>query len=206
MDNNQPTSFQPNSQPVSSVDGFATPTTRPMQTAPEAPQPQAPYAQPQPQPMAASDMSKLFAPDAPLPNAPVMTMKAPKRSGTLLITFIVAALFFLIGGVGAYMIQKNRDATTINSLTAEKTKLTSELATANAAPTAATLQKTITALTTYQTNLTTVANQLKTTCGKGCAAVVLPTPPALNKDGTLTTPSSTSSTTTSTTTPATTTK
>jgi hypothetical protein len=200
MDNNQPTSFQPNPQPASSVDGFAAPTTRPMQTAPAPEAPQAPYVPQQAaHPMAAPDMSKLFAPDAPLPNAPVLTMKSPKRGSTMLVTFIVAALFFLLGGGGAYMIQKNRDAATINSLNATNSKLSTDLKAATAEPTAATLQKSITALTTYQTNLTTVANQLKTTCGKGCAAVVIPTPPALNKDGSLNT-TTTATTTTSTTT------
>lgn len=45
----------------------------------------------------------------------------------------------------------------------------------------ATAQTNITNLQIYITSLTTVANQLKTTCGAACSSIVIPTPPVLAK-------------------------
>ncbi len=196
MDNNQPTSFNPNPQPTASVDGFNQGATRPMQTVPTAPVMSAPTPQ-----AAAPDMSAMFAPDTPSSLPPVVTMKKSSMTGSLLLFVVIAVVFLVLGGVGGYMYQNSKDKVTIDGL--NKT-----IATQNATISASTqssmmakdLKSSVDALTTYGTSLATVANQLKTTCGKPCATVTIPTAPSLNNDGTLnTTPTPTTSTTTNTT-------
>ena len=206
MDNNQPTSFNPNPQPTASVDGFNQGANRPAQTAPAAPVAAAPTANP-----GMLDTSTMFAPDNNSPVPPVMSMKKSSMSGSLLMSVLIAVVFLVLGGVGGFMYQSSKDKTKIDGLnktiTTQKATIT---ASADSTMMAKDLKSSVDALTTYGTSLSTVANQLKTTCAKACATVTIPTAPMLNKDGTLqttttstTTPTTTTTTTTPTTTPTT---
>jgi len=206
MDNNQPTSFNPNPQPTPSVDGFNQGASRPIQAAPAASVAAAPAANP-----GVPDTSTMFAPDNNASVPPVMSMKKSSMSLSLLMSVLIAVVFLVLGGVGGFMYQSSKDKTKIDGL--NKTITTQKAAvTANADSTmmAKDLKSSVDALTAYGTSLSTVANQLKTTCGKSCETVTVPTIPTLNKDGTLqtttstTTPTTTTTTTTPTTTPTTT--
>jgi len=207
MENNQPTSFNPNPQPTASVDGFNQGAARPMQTAPVSP-PMTTAQMPQ---SVMPDTSTMFAPDVPSSVPPVMTMKKSSMSGSLLMSVLVAVVFLVLGGVGGYMYQKSKDKTTINGLNTTITSQKSALASAKTSASLTTgLKSSVDSLTTYDTSLSKIANQLKTTCGKPCATVTIPTAPMLNSDGTLqtaattttTTPSTSTTTTTSTSTPS----
>ena len=206
MDNNQPTSFNPNPQPTASVDGFNQGAARPAQTAPATPVAAAPTTNP-----GMLDTSTMFAPDNNSTVPPVMSMKKSSMSGSLLMSVLIAVVFLVLGGVGGFMYQSSKDKTKIDGLnktiTTQKAAVT---ASADSTMMAKDLKSSVDALTTYGTSLSTVANQLKTTCGKACATVTIPTAPMLNKDGTLqttttstTTPTTTTTTTTPTTTPTT---
>ena len=201
MDNNQPTSFNPTPQPTASVDGFNQGTTRPMQTAPSAPAAATTVSE-----TALPAANKFFAPDTPSSLPPVMTMKKSSMTSSLLISVLIAVIFLVLGGVGGYFYQNSKDKTTIDGLnkTISSQKATIS-ASAQSTMMANDLKTSVDALTAYGTSLSTVANQLKTTCGKPCATVTIPVAPMLNKDGTMatTTPTTSSTTNTPTTTPTT---
>lgn len=141
--------------PVYGVDGFSA-----------APQPAAPAPTPPSQPQVIG---------MPVLSQDVEKAKKPKKGVAGWLVVILVIIFAVASAAGVYFYQAQQSKKDLDAAKAQTAEVQKQLSTANTQN--ATLQETLDAQTAYVKTLTEVATQLKTTCGKACDAITIPSAP-----------------------------